>query len=154
MTKQTVKPKNESTISYSGQVEIKIKKGKSLIYKKTISNMGTLNMFLGIANALSLINPEENNYIPRYLGVGYFTQEKIKVDTNEMGGEIVRAPLKSTTTIENISGTDTDGTIGNIGKKITFNALLPYSIIGSSSINELGLFGTDFPGESLLARIW
>ena len=150
VNKKTIKSKNESGISYSGQVDIKLKKGNSIIYKKTITNMGTLNMFLGITYALS--GRLVSNYIPSYLGVGYSTTKEIKVDTDEMPNELVRAPLKPNPSIENISGIDIDGVVGNIGKKITFSALLPYSIIGSSQINELGLFGTE-TGDSLLARI-
>lgn len=150
MAKKTVKSKNESTISYSGQVDIKIKKGNSIIYKKTISNMGTLNMFLGICNALSRVDATSNTYLPRYLGVGFSSVENIAVDTDEMKGEIVRHPLKSDIYIENIK----DDNDANIGKKITFNAFLPYSVIGSQKINELGLFGSEAPKGSLLARIW
>lgn len=150
MAKQKTNKNKSESIAYSGEVKIKLKKGNHIVCNKTIKNMGTLNLFNGIA--LALLDLNTTNYIPKYIGIGSSGPQNIEVNTEEMVGEKIgaRVPIKTTSSgnISNITENEKE-----VGKQIEFNALIPYSRSGSVDVNEIGLFGTQ-EGNSLLARVW
>lgn len=137
------------TLSYTGNVTLKLQKGKHIVKTVNIKNTATMRMFEGIAYMLiNGFSIDLEPFTPHYLAVAY---------------------SESTPTATNV--TDTDLSVG-IENAVTarliasnifqsesswvapFSAVISYQALNlfNGKVNELGLFATN-NSKTMLARI-
>lgn len=123
--KKTTVIQNTSQIQLGGNVLVEVRQGKRTIKKMQIHNTGTLNLFRGIA--FSLCSNSQPNLLPNFICAGTG-----KVGSNNpvtLTGLI--SPLNMI--MESIKPINAPQIINNAQARITFEAFLPYSSIGSTT---------------------
>lgn len=143
----------KSAIGYQGNVTLKICKGKKVVKTIKQNNSGVGRLFHGLA--LALINGFNvntlDNYIPKYLGIGYKnpypnTATDYNATTLESadGGVMLRVKLQPNN-VYNVEG---------VGWVAPFSAIVTAAQLKALDykVNELGLFST-VNTDTLLARI-
>lgn len=141
---------NVSSQELNGNVVIKLKKGRTTLKTIKTHNTATFNLLYNML--LGLSGRYDKNYLPKYIGVG-------SGRTSESDDPVNLTGLKSETTITrallvaNYKGApvrhqDEDGS----SVSVIYQGILSSKNISSSTITEIGIFGTEL-GNTLLARI-
>ena len=78
-----------SNISYSGEVKIKLLRGKKVISTTSVKNTGTYLMFAGMISYL-MRNPQ-SAYFPNFIGIGTDGTPSTSLDKYELGSEITNS---------------------------------------------------------------
>jgi len=145
MSRKKKENKVPEQMNLRGNVTLKVMQGNNTLKTIKTHNVVTLNLMYGMLVALS--GTATKDYCPNYLGVGSGTVTSQNVYTMET---LVQEISQSrSVTIPNYKGMpQKDATTVST----VYQALIPYTSVGSLPIRELGLFGT-VTGASLLARI-
>ena len=146
--KKDINAKVSNNAGYQGNVTLRIKQGDRIVKTINTHNAGTQYFFYGIAYAIS--GEIQGSYLPKYISAGtgtYSGSEEYALTglVSELSDLSGSRPLL----VKNYKSPQYDG---NGGVSVTYQGLLPSSLIGASSVQELGLFGT-VDSASLLARI-
>lgn len=141
-----IKSVNE-TISYSGEVIIKLLKGKKVIKSEKIKNNCTVTLLKSLT--MFLENIVDTNLLPKYMGLGT-ESSGWTINTLHLMKEVPnsRVPIVRHSIEELIGNNKT-----LIGYKAPFSATFPSNIIAGLDIKELGLFSGSYGNDNLLARI-
>lgn len=144
--KQETTVTNNSKITYHGNVKVSITTNGVVTKSFKVNNNGTLLLFQQMA--LSLIQ-FQNHLTPNFIAVGTSNETNDDITLNKLKSEISnsRVPLVNKK-VEVLQ----DGNNNTIGYKAQFTGTEYYSIVGRTTIKEIGLYG-DVSGNSLLARI-
>lgn len=134
------------TISYSGEVTIKLLKGKKVIKSEKIKNNCTVTLLKSLT--MFLENIVDTNLLPKYMGLGT-ESSGWTINTLHLMKEVPnsRVPIVRHSIEELTSGETL------IGYKAPFSATFPSNIIAGLEIKELGLFSGSYGNDNLLARI-
>lgn len=150
--------KSSQSTQYSGNVTITIKDGNKTVKKIRAHNQGTYNLFYGMLIAMS--GTPKEDYLPNYisLGTGIVSQTESQEDTpllmTGLKEELNTLKNNRRPLTKNFKGPEISTTDGKAnGVQVAYQGSIPYEFISSSSsIKEIGLFGT-VSGDTLLARI-
>ena len=148
MAKKKKQVENISQVALSGNVLVQIKQGKRVLKTLDIHNTATINLFIGIAQALSSLEGNIEKYLPRYLGAG----------TGVLDGQDPVTLTGLINPIQMVMGiVERINSPRIIDKKgvVTFQSVLPYSSLGSTTaIRELGLYGdSNISSNTMVARV-
>ena len=149
MAKKRKHIESTSQLALGGNVVIQVKEGKRTLKTLNIHNLATINLFIGIAEALSNIKGNIEQNLPRYLGAGTGVLEQGQDEVLLTG---LITPIQMVMSlVERINSPRI------IDKKgvVTFQSVLPYSSIGSTTIiKELGLYGnSNINSNTMVARV-
>lgn len=130
-----------------GNVKIKVMHGNRLVKSYEKHNEGTLNLFYGLVTCLS--GSPAREYLPNYISVGDGTRDPgTSVTTSGLQHELdTMTRVKVTPNFKGPSISSADGSVSTI-----YQAIIPYSSIGDTTVKELGLFGT-LSGSDMVARV-
>lgn len=152
MARKTKKVNNSnesvSQLSVGGNVTIDIKQGKRTIKTLNMHNGPTINLFMGIMQALSSFEYAQiQSYLPRFLCAGTGTYGESDVNKTGLAEPIAMNMV-------NVERINSPRIINDKGV-VKFQAVVPYSSIGSSvRIKELGLYGeSSSNNNSMVARV-
>lgn len=134
-------------VAVGGNVTLQIKQGKRVIKSLNIHNSATLNLFYSLA--LSLTSHQELDALPNFICAGTGTSNDPTHDY-ALTGLIspINMIMPSITAINSAQR-------GTNKATITFQAVIPYLSIGSTTIiRELGLYGVSNPSSNtMVARV-
>lgn len=133
------------SITYKGNVTLKLAKDKKILKVIKLNNTGTLNLLRGIA--LYLLKYPNINLLPSFMGIGG-DAETIAINSNSLKDEFTRRRVVVIRhNIENLIEDDE-----HIGYQAKYSASFPSEFVSGKVIKEIGLFA-DQSGDTLLARI-
>lgn len=140
--------KNQN-ISIDSNVIIKHMRGTRSTKTYTLHNEVTKRLLEGILYAISrrTLVASIDEYIPQYLSLGNGTIGQSVFSVTGLNSELAmeRVPVSVLGTV------DSDDAQHIV--TIKFTATVPYQAIQDASFKEIALFGTEKPGQSMLARI-
>lgn len=127
-------------------VFIKVVKGKRVIKSYKLHNEATKFMLYGML--MSLMNKQNSNLLPTYIGVGTNSDTSDVFEMDKLGAETTLERSLIETMYKGSPNIDTSL------KKVTVRCQGIIQAYQNSSdvVNEIGLFGTE-DGDSLLARV-
>ena len=131
----------QSSIGYTGSVSLEIKSGNRTLKKLDIKNIGTMNLFYGLALVLSQNLGNVNSFLPNYIGVGNGTSVDFNINNNTLVDEL---------SIPRSFRTNLIMTKSNVGYNVTLVGTI--NVLSETKITEIGLF-SQATGPNLLARI-
>ncbi len=127
-------------LAYSGAVKLQVIRNAKTILSKTITNMGTLDLFKGVALALN--GTPSNNLLPNFIGIGS-NASPTTIEQTALNGEITRRWVS-----RRLVSRTSDGQ----GYVSTLTTTIPSNLINGKQIQEVGLYGNETE-NTLLARI-
>lgn len=130
-----------NSISYSGEVKIKLLRGKKVISTTSVKNNATYLMFAGMISYL-MKNPQ-SAYFPNFIGIGTDGTQTTPLDKYELGSEIANS--RNVAYVHAAEKTST-------GYQFPLTAVFPSSVTAGKNIQEIGLF-SDSNTNTMLARI-
>lgn len=146
----------QNPVTYEGRVTLKVQKAGHTIKTIKTANSGTILMFLGLGRFLtgqfarSTDYNNMENYIPKYLGVGYQANPQ-PTDPLVYG---LYNELNVGTRLELLPG-NVQVDVTNYTITVPFTATIPYDKVLNSPISELGIFSSPncLDKNSMLARV-
>lgn len=146
--KETPNSINEGT-AYTGIVTLKIEKKNKILKTLNIKNTGTLRFFQGIALAIQNVgsNVLKGSFLPAYLDVGNGTGS-FSVSSTTLHNSLLRNNRVELTPLQPKLNDSSEPT-GYISR---FIGVIPYNLVSTVSLTELGIFA-DKQGDTLLAAI-
>lgn len=146
-TKKNKSTEVKQSISYSGNVTLKLAKDKKILKTLKVKNMGTLSLLRGIG--LYLLQSQKTSLLPSFMGIGS-SDAKGSYSDDSLKSEIIgRRVILIKHNLEELKDEKNKEHIGYIVK---YSASFPSELVGENTIKELGLF-SDQNTNSLLARI-
>lgn len=140
--------KNQN-MSIDSNVIIKHMRGTRSTKTYTLHNEVTKRLLEGILYAISrrTLVASIDEYIPQYLSLGNGTIRQSVFGVTGLDSELAmeRVPVS---VLGTVNSDDAQHIV-----TIKFTATVPYQAIQDASFKEIALFGTEKPGQSMLARI-
>lgn len=140
------------TTQYRGNVTIAIKDGNKTIKKLNIHNQGTYNLFYGMLIAMS--GNSQDDYLPNYisLGTGVLASGDDVLLMTGLKSELTTLQNNRRSLTKNFKGPEIISVGNDKLVQVTYQGAIPYELIQTSTIKEIGLFGT-VSGSTMVARV-
>ena len=147
-TKIISQEETQATTQILGNVDLEIRKGKNTIKKLKIHNEVTSSLLWGLIMGLS--GTMVDDCLPKFISVGIGTTSDSAFSLTALKSELGDISKQRPLLTRNFRGPTIKAETYSV--VATYQGIIQYQFIGSSTIRELGLFGT-VTGNSLLARV-